>query len=71
MKQEFVCDLCLDRNSNILQVSLVGAVALIVVTLFVRSTMQSATKKHPIYSVYLKIFANHLQIVALISNIEF
>jgi hypothetical protein len=40
LKAEFVCDQCLDKNSNIIQVVLVGVAALVVVTLFVRSSMK-------------------------------
>lgn len=37
----------------------------------VRSTLNSATEIDPVYSVYLKIFTNHIQIVGLISHIDF
>jgi len=45
--------------------------AVIIVAFLVRSTLQSADKARPIHSVYLKIMANHFQIIGIIANINF
>lgn len=50
---------------------IVGIVATVLVSLMVRSTLNSATRKKPVYSVYLKIIANHLQIIGAIQNIDY
>ena len=47
------------------------AVGVGVIVFFVRSTLLSADKQKPVYSVYLKIMANHLQMIGTISNINF
>jgi hypothetical protein len=41
------------------------------VAYLVKSTMQSANKVKPLYTVYLKIMTNHFQIIGAISNIDF
>ena len=46
-------------------------VGIAVVVFFVRSTLLSADKQKPVYSVYLKIMANHFQMIGTISNINF
>jgi hypothetical protein len=37
----------------------------------VRSTLESATVRKPVHSVYIKIIANHMQVIGAIANIDY
>ena len=67
----FVCKECpsLYLNIFISALTLIGVVAAII--LLVNSMMQVPFTKKPIYSVYLKILVNHLQLLQVIAKIEF
>ncbi len=69
--KQFTCKMCPDRIRNIVQTVFLIIVALIVIAFLVRSTLNSADKQKPVYSVYLKIMTNHFQIIGAISNIDF
>ena len=63
--------MCPDNKANTIQISLILVAAIFVVSFLVRSTLNSASKRKPVYSVYLKILANHFQIIAIIQNIDY
>jgi hypothetical protein len=67
----FTCAACPERVRNIVQISFIMAFAAGYVAYLVKSTMQSANKVKPLYTVYLKIMTNHFQIIGAISNIDF
>jgi len=46
-------------------------VLVIVIMLLVKSTLGGVEMRKPLYSVYLKIFLNHFQILAAVSQIDF
>ena len=67
----FKCAGCPDYAVNIVRIMFILILAVGIVMFLVRSTLTSADKVQPVYSVYLKIIANHFQIISTISNIDF
>jgi hypothetical protein len=59
----------LNRNRAQFAFLLLAGVAIVV--FMVRSTLLSADKIKPIHSVYIKIIANHFQMLGAISNIDY
>lgn len=57
--KQFECSGCPDRTKNIIQISFIIVIAIGYVVFLVRSTLNSADKAKPLYSVYLKIMTNH------------
>ena len=56
---------------NIIKILTIFVGAAAVVVFLVRSTLMSADKKKPVHSVYLKIMANHFQLIGTIASIEY
>lgn len=69
--KQFECAGCPDRVRNIFQVIAISIAAIGYVVFLVRSTLNSADKPKPLYSVYLKIMTNHFQVLSAISNINY
>ena len=69
--KQFVCNGCPDQTRNIIQTIFLMIGVIIVVIFLVRSSLNSAHLQKPVYSVYLKILMNHIQILGAISNIDF
>lgn len=67
----FDCGRCPEKIKNVVKIAFVLIIAILIVFFLVRSTLSSASKTRPIYSVYLKILANHFQIIGAISSINF
>ncbi|CDW73142.1 UNKNOWN [Stylonychia lemnae] len=67
----FQCSKCPSATQNTIKLFFILLCAVLVVVFLVRSTLLSADKQKPVYSVYLKIIANHFQLIGTISNIEF
>lgn len=57
--KQFTCAGCPERIKNIVQISFIVLAAAAYVVFLVRSTLNSADKPKPVYSVYLKIITNH------------
>jgi hypothetical protein len=70
-KGNFECGLCPEKIKNLIKIAFVLIAAILIVFFLVRSTLISASKTNPVHVVYLKILANHFQIIAAISNINF
>lgn len=58
-------------KDNLIKLVGVFLAGIVIVVLLVRSTLLSAAKKKPLYSVYLKIMTNHVQTLGIISSIDF
>ena len=63
--------MCPDKLKNKLQIVAFIVIAIFIVVMLVRSTLTSSNKIKPAYSVYLKILANHFQILSAIANVNF
>lgn len=59
-KKEFECSKCPERIRNIIQISFILVFACAYVLFLVRSTLNSADKEKPLYSVYMKVMTNHI-----------
>jgi hypothetical protein len=67
---ENVCGKCPDNVSNAFRlIGMIGVLALICGVL-VRSSIQTAYESAAVYSIYLKIFANYLQLVLLTTQLS-
>lgn len=66
----FGCAQCPDPLINLLRVIGIILILAFIVALLVRSTINSATRKNT-HSVYLKIFMNHLQLLAICASFKF
>jgi len=67
----FECGRCPGYTANTFRILGIFLVAMIFLVFLVRSTLNSADKRKPIHAVYLKIMANHIQMIAAISNIDY
>ena len=67
----FVCKECPSLYLNIV-ISIITSFGLVgAIVVLVNSMMQVPFTKKPIYSVYLKILLNHLQLMQVIAKINF
>lgn len=64
------CAKCPEEINNIIRICIVGLVVLIVLMLIIRSTMRSAYKSKSIFSIYIKIMLNYLQLISLTSQLR-
>lgn len=58
--KQFTCTVCPERIKNIIQISFILVFAVCYVIFLVRSTLNTADKEKPLYSVYMKIMTNHI-----------
>ena len=64
------CLKCLDKGVNAVRLMMSGILLLIVIAIMVRSSMLAAYKPKAQHSIYLKIFANYLQLVTLTESFD-
>jgi hypothetical protein len=62
------CGPCPDEAVNFIRLALIGLAVVAVVVVMVKSTLKSAAKPKELHSVYIKILANYLQLVLLLSS---
>ncbi|CAG9325672.1 unnamed protein product [Blepharisma stoltei] len=60
-----ICIKCPGEAGNIIVLILIGTVLLLACAVIVKSTLESAYQPQNVYSVYLKIFTNYVQLVFL------
>jgi hypothetical protein len=70
-KSGLECNVCPAVVWNILIFIAMLFGLIIIIMLLVKSTLGGVEMKKPLYSVYLKIFLNHFQILAAVSQIDF
>eukprot|EP00347_Sterkiella_histriomuscorum_P022241 403331176 len=68
---DFKCTICPSQGANAVQFTGLIIFAILVCSFLVRSTINSADKEKPLYTVYMKIMTNHFQMVSAISSIDF
>ena len=67
---KFQCAECPEEWQNILILVVIVLVATAVLIVLIRATLQSMKNQNSLLSVYLKILANHLQLVLLTLSFE-
>lgn len=65
------CSKCLNPVWNILILLSLLIVSIIVIVVIVRSTLNSATRRKNLSSVYIKILMSHLQLITLVASFQF
>ena len=70
-KDTFECEECPPDVQNIIVLILYVAALIIICVLLVQAQMKGSQLRKPLYSVYLKIFLNHFQLLQVIATIQF
>ena len=66
---QFECEECPSDSSNFISFILYVSGLICILILLVRMTMNGSQLRKPLYSVYVKIFFNHYQLLQVISTI--
>ena len=67
----FTCKECPDPFTNMMTTLITAIVLIVIIVFLVQSSIDGSNRKKPLYSVYLKIFLNHYQLLQVISSIDF
>jgi len=67
---EYTCTKCPSLTITLLSASLTVIAVLTVMIILIRSSLKSVTHKKSVFSIYLKIFANYIQLMVLASSFK-
>lgn len=67
---KYNCGICPNPVTNIIRITGIMVAVVVAIGFLVKSTLSGATKKN-IHSVYIKIFMNHIQLLAICGSFNF